>query len=219
MPDCQRLELMPSLPVWVGSRIDLLKEEMQREAGSGKWRWIPTLPANLILNETQHDEIARHVSDLKALCGPSAAESIKVEAEILVVVTKLMLVLPAPKQNEISAEARGEAYMAALDDLPAWAVSSAVRQWYRGSCGLNEQRNSYDYHWCPAPAELRSIARRELWKIEGRIAALDKLLRAEPLLELSVEHRAHMCSRLGELGLSLIPPVGKDGSDGTIADR
>jgi hypothetical protein len=170
------------------------------------------------LNQTERDEIARHAQALSALCGPTPADDADAEEATLVIVTKLMLVLPAAKQNEISAEARGEAYMAALDDLPTWAVASAVRRWYRGDCGKNERGESFDYHWCPAPAELRAIAQVEMWRVKSRAVDLGHLLRAECLIEYDDEHRGAMCDRIAALNHNFgIPPVGIDGSGGTVS--
>ena len=49
--------------------------------------------------------------------------------------TKMMMVLPSPTQNEFSAEARGEAFLAALDDVPAWASEQ------RSDGGIAAMRN------------------------------------------------------------------------------
>lgn len=176
---------------------------------------IPTLPENLILSAAERDEIGRHIGDLDALCGPTPIDSPAAEGVMLIELTSMMLVLPAAAQNEASAEARGAAYLAALDDIPPWAVQSAIRRWYRGDAGTNERGEAHDYHWAPAPAELRSVAKTELWRVKGRAETLRKLLRAERLVEFDEEHRRRMCSQLAELKLNLgIPPVGKDGSGG-----
>jgi len=121
------------------------------------------------------------------------------EGVMLIDLTNMMLVLPAARQNEVSAEARGEAYLAALDDLPPWALRAAIRRWYRGDAGTDERGDPYDYHWAPAPAELRRIALLELWRVKSRAADLRRLLSAEPLLEYSEEHCHTMRMRLAAL--------------------
>jgi hypothetical protein len=100
------------------------------------------------------------------------------------------------QQNEAGAEASGEAFQAALDDVPTWAVAAAVRRWYRGDCGENERGQPFDYHWRPAPAELRRIALFEKWRVQQRAKTLRKLLVAEPFIEFSEEHCAQMRARL-----------------------
>ena len=79
---------------------------------------MPTLPSNLILNPPERAEIERHVAALQVLCEQTPLASADWEAATLVVVTKLMLALPSTQQNELGAEASGEAFMAALEDIP-----------------------------------------------------------------------------------------------------
>ena len=164
LPDVRRLDRMPSLPAWLASRAASMKDEAQRSGPDGKYRTVPTLPANLILNPAERAEVERHATDLEALCAQTPADADEWENATLIIVTKLMLALPAAQQNEAGAEASGEAFQAALDDVPTWAVAAAVRRWYRGDCGLNERGQAYDYHWRPAPAELRKVALFEKWK-------------------------------------------------------
>jgi hypothetical protein len=220
VPDLRRPERMPSLPAWVASRVASIKDEVQPDPVTGKHRSAPTLPLNLTLNEAERDEIERHVHILEASCGPTPSDDPEAEGAMLIDLTKLMLVLPAAKQNEASVEARGEAYLAALDDVPPWALRSAIRSWYRGDGGKNERGEPFDYHWCPAPAELRKVAMLMLWRVKGRAAALRRLLSAEPLIEYSDEHCHSMRQRLSGLMHQTfgIPLVGKDGSGGTISE-
>jgi hypothetical protein len=214
LPDLRRPERTPSLPGWVASRIASLKNETQPHPTTGEYRETPTLPASLILGQAEREEINRHLAELENCYGPTPADDPQAEEATLVVVTKMMLVLPTMTQNEASAEARGEAFMAVLDDLPTWTVAAAVRRWYRGDAGRNERGEPYDCHWCPAPAELRSIATMELWRVKGRAKMLGDLLRAEPLIEYSDEHRSAMRARLSKL--MQFSPVGKDGSGGKV---
>jgi len=57
----------------------------------------------------------------------------------------------------------------------------------------------YDYHWRPAPAELRKIALVENWRVQHRTQTLRKLIAAEPLIEFSDEHCAAMRARLAAM--------------------
>jgi hypothetical protein len=174
---------------------------------------VPTLPANLILNDAERGLIVRHIGELEACSRPTSADDQNTEEGMLVIVTRMMLVLPAARQNEASAEARGEAYMTALDDLPEWAVIAAVRRWYRGDAG-----DKHDYRWCPAPAELCELSRLKLWRVQQRARQLRELLSAEPLIEYSEEHSAMMRERFAKLlhRLLKISPVGNDGSGGKV---
>lgn len=220
LPDLRRPERMPSLPAWVASRIASMKIEYQSDAATGKHRELPTLPRTMTLRAGERAEIARYTAELRAICDRTPMNDSRAEQDTLIAVTKLMLVLPSTAQNEISAEARGEAFMAALDDLPSWAVQSAVRRWYRGECGKNAKGEPYDHHWCPAPAELRQISVLELYRLKARADRLEALLQAQPRLEFSDEHCCAMRARLAELFRELGNPlVGETAAAETVGEQ
>jgi len=160
---------------------------------------VPTVPSNLTLSPAERAEIERHVADLKSLCEQTPEANAIWAAATLVVVTKLMLALPSFQQNEAGAEASGEAFMAALDDIPTWAVAAAARRGHRGNGSENEDRQPYDYRWRPAPADLRKIALTEKFRVCGLMKPLERLLAAEPRVEFSEEHCSQMRARLTSL--------------------
>jgi hypothetical protein len=201
LPDERRLDQTPSWPAWVASRIASIKDECQPSLSDGKYRTIPTLPSHLMLSQAERDEIQRTIGELTGICDRTPRRDAQFEGDTLIVITKMMLALPSSQQNEAGAEATGEAFQAALDDLPTWAVSSALRKWYRGECGLNERGEPYDYRWRPAPADLRRITFVERHAVLARVRTLQRLLDAEPLREFSAEHRARMLERLGSFGI------------------
>jgi hypothetical protein len=189
---------MPSWPAWVVSRIESMKDACQPSGADGRYRTVPTLPSNLILNPPERAEIERHVAALLALCEQTPQANADWETATLVVVTKLMLALPSTQQNELGAEASGEAFMAALEDIPTWAVAAAAHRWYRGDCGKDEHDQPYDYRWRPAPADLRKIALTEKFRVYGRVTTLRRLLAAEPEV-FSEEHCSRMRARLASV--------------------
>ena len=212
LPDVRRPERMPSLPGWAGSRIASLNDEVQPDQ-TGTWRQVPTIPPSLILKAAEREAIEDHVAALDRLCDDTPENSAEAEAAMLVVLTTMMWVLPATTQNEFSAEARGEAFMAAVDNIAVWAVKAGIRKWYRGDCGTDNQGRPYDYHWCPAPAELRRVAFAQMWHIQSRSRDLRRLLSAEPRVEYSDEHCRAMRERLaGLFPRSRTSPVGRNGS-------
>ncbi len=112
-----------------------------------------------------------------------------------------MLVKPTRAGGSEAAEARLDAFMEALDDVPHWAVAIAIRKWHRGECGLSEHGKRYDYHWAPELADLRRLARIEACDVRARIEFLDRLLRAVPYRECAAE-LAHV--RAAYLGLRMV---------------
>jgi len=209
LPDVDRLEQMPSLPEWVGSLVASMRNEMQKDS-AGKYREIPTLPANLFLSDDERDKIACHLAGLKMLDKQTPSESDAYKTKTFAAVIKMMLVLPTAQQNEASAEARGEVFMIVLDDLPYWAAAAAIRRFYKGDAA-NNRGEPYDCHWCPSPADLRIVAMQERWRLGERINSLGDLLRAEVRDEFNDEHCAAMRARIATL-IRFTPLVGKDGS-------
>lgn len=212
LPDVQRLDRMPSSPAWLASRVALMKDEQQRSTGDGKYRMVPTLPANLTLSQAQRAEVERYVAELQSLCDQTPANADHWKRNTLKAVTELMLVLPSPQQNDVGSEVTGEAFLVALDDVPYWAADAAIRRLHRHECGLNERGQPYDYHWRPAPAELRRIALDAMRPFNLHVATMRKLLAAEPLNEFSAEHCERMQGQMRELVRALqantAPPDG-----------
>jgi len=219
LPDVRQPERMPCWPAWVALRVDLIKTEDLRDRTTRRWRCTPTLPAHLLLTAREREVLERHVTEIESLCAPPPAGDRGAEQEMLAVLTKMMFTLSSTVQSEISAEARGEAFLEALDDLPAWAVRAGVRRWNRGECGLNERGEVYDYHWCPAPAELRRVALAELKRVKMRAHQAQLLLRAECREEYSDEHCCEMRRRLTDLFQRNLraPLVGSNGSGGVVS--
>lgn len=84
------------------------------------------------------------------------------------------MTLGGEKRNELAAEAKGDAYVAALEDVPWWAVQAAARAWYRGECG------DFDYRWPPDPATLRKLAVSNTYAIKGHMRELTEILESRP---------------------------------------
>lgn len=116
--------------------------------------------------------------------------------EVLGAITRLLLALPYKGAGEATGEAKADAYMIALEDMPAWTITAAIRGWYRGEHGTE-----HNYKFAPAPAVLRKLVLVERWKVAGRAKALGELLEAVPGVEFSDEHRREMLGRLQRIGV------------------
>lgn len=113
----------------------------------------------------------------------------------------MIMVLASKTGGEDAMEAKGEAYMMALEDIQSWAVEEAARKWYRGEYGPE-----YDYKWMPDPATIRSLSKIESSRMHAALMLAIDLKLAEPLLEepdYSDEYRAKMLERLSHIKLNL----------------
>lgn len=113
-------EQMPFCPAWVDSRLAFLKYDHQPDS-TGKYRLTPTLPCTHLLSQTERKELENYKNQIDRLCTVVPADA---EECTLAIVTEMMLVLLVARQNETSIEARGQAYLTVLDDIPPWAVAA-----------------------------------------------------------------------------------------------
>jgi hypothetical protein len=88
-------------------------------------------------------------------------------------IANMLMAYPMAGSSEEAGKARAMAYLAALDDVPAWAIAEAIRRWHRGECGPDR-----NYRFAPAPAELREVAMTVLQPGKQTIAHLESLLTA-----------------------------------------
>jgi hypothetical protein len=154
---------------------------------------VPVLPKSLILGKEQKMLVEQHISALDGILAMTPCEDIQHGQLTLSTVTKMTMVLPGREAGDLAGEAKGEAYMAALEDVPSWAVQEAMRRWYRAECGPK-----HDYKWQPGPATLRELAMLETYRIIGLRRRLNDIVAAEPLLEFTPEHEASMRAKVDE---------------------
>lgn len=181
---------------------------------------MPTLPSNLLLTGTERDEIAIHIVELRELLGQTPEQQPDAEQVVLGALTDMFCTLASTTPNEFAAEARGRAFLMTLDDLPYWAVIAAIKRWYRGNCAeLALPKQPFNFHFCPAPAELRRVAWYIKAQIESHADMLQRVLDAEAPFDFSVEHRARMLEKLASIEIFGTPLVGTDGSGGAAGDQ
>ncbi len=192
LPDARRPTAMPSLPAWAASRIASVNVAWL----NGKQ--ISQLPEAMILSDNDREMVLNHALHLSKHLDRTPQNIVDAEAETLTIVVKMMQALPGAKSTEDSAEAKAEAYMAALDDIPPWAVREAVRKWYRAECGPK-----FNYSWAPGPGDLRTISRIEEARVRHRVDSLNKIAFAVPLVEFSEGHRVEMLKKLAALPIML----------------
>src|ERR1700681_1960335 len=143
----------PSLPAWLTSQEKSLVANLQLDPTTGKWDEPLTLPGSQMPTEGQRAAMEDHLRYLRLLLGQTPQNDEDFAKLTFAAITKLMLVKPARAGGAEASEARGEAYIMALDDVPYWAVMLAIRKWHRGECGTNEHGEAYVYRWAQESAD------------------------------------------------------------------
>jgi hypothetical protein len=173
---------IPLWPAWLSSLLAVCERTT-----SGR----PEIPASRALVPAQREIISRHIKNLEEVLAQTPENDRTADQVMLVTITKMLKVLAGSKKQEAESELKAEAYAAALEDIPSWAIEAAVRGWYRGAYGLD-----HNYAWPPAPAVLRAAAISETKQLKGRIIELRNLLAAPVRPEYSHEYRAETLERL-----------------------
>lgn len=192
MPDLRKPTGMPSLPVWLATQRAALAPNLQLVTLEGveKFEDVTTLPTPLMPNTAQRQAIERHCLALKATLEETPENGDEWATETMTVVTKMQLVLSSMKASELAGEAKAEAYMDALEDLPSWAVVAVRRRWNRGQCGNDEHGKPYEYKWMPDPATMRRLVVSETFRVRNQISELDQVLLAKPYRDCTTELEA-----------------------------
>jgi hypothetical protein len=187
--DVRRPAKFGMLPPWAQRRCDILKKASQ-PGKDGIHREVPVLPANLILGQKEKRLIERHLTQLNDILRMTPEENIGHGELTLTTISKMTMVLPSRESGDLVGEAKGEAYMAALEDVPCWAVQEAMRKWHRAEYGPK-----HDYKWQPAPATLRELSMTETYRVMAVARKLNDLLLAEPEFEMTPEQESRMIKK------------------------
>jgi len=123
------------------------------------------------LTLTERALIGAKVAELRKLT--EADDGTENRKARLGVVANMLLAYPMAGASEEAGKARAMAYLAALDDVPPWAVADAVRRWHRGECGPDR-----NYRFAPAPAELREVVIDQFKPAKETIQHLERVLNA-----------------------------------------
>jgi hypothetical protein len=123
--------------------------------------------------------MAAKVTELRGLSeSDDSAENRKAR---LGLVANMLMAYPMAAGSEESGRARAMAYLAALDDVPPWAVAGAIRRWHRGELG-----DDHNYRFAPSPAELRFAVLQILQPAKDTISHLSAVLVA-PSIERAMD--------------------------------
>lgn len=183
LPDLSKAKTL-SLPAWGERSRAALGTNLQIVHGT--FREVKTLPKALLPTAEQRKAIEDHMESLSYCLLETAERREDWALRAAKAATGLVLALAGgDKRSELASEAKGEAYVAALEDVPCWAVEAAARRWYRGDCGKDQEGREYDYKWAPEPALLRKIAMQQVWLVRAEINDLQALLDARAYVDCS----------------------------------
>lgn len=185
LPDLRKPTAMPSLPAWLVSQRATLKANLQIQGE--RFKDVLTLPPDLLPTEPQRAAIERHLVSLNSSLRETPENGTDWATETLTTISKMLMVLGGTKASELAGEAKAEAYMVALEDVPSWAVVATSRRWYRSGCGNDENGRPYDYRFMPDPAAMRRLSVIESHRARGQITELQKVLDAVPYRDCSAE--------------------------------
>jgi hypothetical protein len=163
------------LPDWLASSIAAVSD-----LGAGRTEVDPvtrqitarvaTIPASRMPTGPQRTAIARRIADLQAAIEPGPVE------ETIGVLGDLIQEYAPSRLDDRTVSIKAEAYLDAVEDLPAWTVRAAVRRWRRGEVSADPATLDF----APKPARLRGIAERMVLVARGQAARLQRVLDAKP---------------------------------------
>jgi hypothetical protein len=93
---------------------------------------------------------------------------------------------PGERLSDLESKARAEAYLVALDGMPAWCVDRAVAWWLQGANGEGGE----NYAFAPSPPQLRRLAEKAALPERARRHRIDQLLKARIYTDPTPEMRA-----------------------------
>jgi hypothetical protein len=140
----------------------------------------------MVLGKEQKMLIERHILALDGIMLMTPERSAADGEATTIAVSKMTMVLAGKEAGELASEAKGEAFIDALEDVPSWAVW----KWHRAEYGPR-----HDYKWQPAPATLRELSMLEVYRVKGIRRRLADLILADPLLEFTNEQLESMSAR------------------------
>lgn len=166
---------------------------------------VATIPASKMPTGPQRQAIAQRIAELQDAARPGPTK------RTLAMLGELINEHAPSRLDEETVSIKAEAYLDALEDLPAWAVREAIRRWRRGEVNADAK----DLDFAPKPPRLRRIAQAIAAVPVGQALRLQRILDAEPEKPLTDAQREENQARYGEVLKQLAAPVVED--DGLLA--
>jgi hypothetical protein len=88
----------------------------------------------------------------------------------------MLLAFPTSgNSSDAAADARGDMYDEAVEDIPPWALNAAIKRWVKGDVP-DLRLGALNFNFAPAPAVLLAICKLELVDFKVQAAAIERLL-------------------------------------------
>lgn len=189
LPDPRRPATLPSLPAWAerlksGVRLEL---QLTPDGKTFEKNDVLVLPEELMPSPAQRRTMTEHRDSLRSYLLETPALSVVAETRVATAVSKLLTMLAGERKSDLVEEGRSDVYLDVLDDVPCWAVESAVRAWFKHDCGVDERGKAHNYVFAPDPGTLRKIAQREVYAIGARIGSIQRVLDARKYVDCSAQ--------------------------------
>lgn len=173
---------LTSLPRWV-----------ERLASTDRLATRPVrVPAHLAPSAAERLAMKACAARLRAALSPAPENGEALAKAVLAVLSAFPAAADGPTIGAVA-----HRYRIALEGLPAWAVSCAIRNWCRGEHGGPNET----YRFAPTSAWLRKRADALCKIVAGKAAVLEALADSEVEREFSDDHRRAMAVRLKSIGI------------------
>jgi hypothetical protein len=138
-------------------------------------------PSGMELTADERSQSISLLAELRAVIDGTNLEAKACSKARYSLLTKMLMSYPMAASASVEqSSARQDMYLEALDDMPPWAISNALKRWNKGECTDIDMGN-LNYNFAPAPAILRALCKAELRPLELQAAKLKRLLSAVPI--------------------------------------
>lgn len=192
--DVREPSAMLCLPVWLTQQLGAVSDLGEGRVILGPnrevLRAVATIPASLMPTGPQRQAIAQRIAELHEAQRPGPMQ------QTVAIIAGLLDEHATGRTDSTQAGAKTDAYLDALEDLPAWAVREALRRWRRAEV---EGVDARDFDFAPKPPRLRKIALGIVNMARGQALRLQRILDAEPIERLTEAEEAHIAKALAEI--------------------
>jgi hypothetical protein len=135
-----------------------------------------SLPGTMLPTSDEREFLSGRLEAIKTIITASNLTPAECSKARLSLLTKMLLGFPAAGgSSEEAADARGDIYDYAVEDIPPWAIDAAIKRWAKGNVP-DLKMGALNFNFAPAPAVLRAICNLELADFKKQQGDIEKLL-------------------------------------------